>query len=113
MKNEAIMEAAAKTREKKQANTPEFPPEVIALAEKATRTIAFPHKYLPAQRRFISEKTKEIYSTTPELPIRQVVVQILSKLPDFLPPDNILDVTRLIVEQWQMLSEEKAKALPA
>jgi hypothetical protein len=110
MKNEAIMETAAKTREKKQAKALEFPPEIIALAEKASRTIAFPHKYLPAQSRYIAEKTKEIHSTTPDLPFRQVVIQILSKLPDFLPPDNILDVTRQIVEQWQKLTEEKATA---
>ena len=105
MKNEAVMETAAKTSEKKQPKIPEFPPEVIAMVEKASRTIAFPHKYLPAQRRFISEKIKEIHTATPALPIRQVVVNILSELPDFLPPDNILDVTRQIVEQWQKLTE--------
>ena len=110
MKNEAIMEATATTKEKKQAKTPEFSPEVIAMAEKSRTTILFPHKYLPAQRRAITEFVKEIHTATPTLPIRQVVVQILTELPDFLPPDNILDVTRQIVEQWQKLSEEKVPA---
>ncbi|MCB0517892.1 MAG: hypothetical protein H6577_24940 [Lewinellaceae bacterium] len=108
MKNEAVIETTAKTREKKQFKSTEFSPEIIALAEKASRTIAFPHKYLPAQSRFIAEKTKEIHTATPALPIRQVVVQILSVLPDFLPPDNILDVTRQIVEQWQKLTAAAA-----
>ena len=108
MKNEAVMEIAAKTREKRQSKAPEFSPEIIALAEKASRTIAFPNKYLPAQRRAISNFVKEIHTATPALPIRQVVINILSDLPDFLPPNNILDVTRQIVEQWQKLTEEAA-----
>ncbi|TAK33716.1 MAG: hypothetical protein EPO28_17010 [Saprospiraceae bacterium] len=105
MKNEAIMEAATKATKKNQTQTPEFPPEVIAIAEMSRTTILFPKKYLPAQRRAITEFVKEIHTATPHLPIRQVVVNILSELPDFLPPENILDVTRLIIEQWQKLQE--------
>ena len=110
MKNTAVMgNKTARETEIQILEESDLSPEVKAILEKSKTTILFPKKYLPAQSSYISEKIKEIHSTTPELPIRQVVVQILSKLPDFLPPDNILDVTRQIVEQWQKLTEGAPK----
>lgn len=76
--------------------------------ENVGKVIFFPEKYFKGQRSYIADRVNEIHIANPTLPIRQVVVNILTRLPDFLPPDNILDVTRQIVEQWQKLTEVAA-----
>ncbi len=101
-------QALAPSRRKDKKKEPSFSKEALAILENEDNRIFFPKKYFASQRDFIQREVKEIHTTTPTLPIRQVVVQILSELPDFLPPDNILDVSRQIVEQWQKLTEEAA-----
>ena len=108
MKSETLQKEAPLKGETANDATPKISKEALAIMENVGKVIYFPEKYFKGQRSVISDKTKEIHSATPTLPIRQVVVQILSELPDFLPPENILDVTRQIVEQWQKLSEEAA-----
>lgn len=95
---------AAISKKKKPAL--KFSKEALAILENEGNKIYFPEKYFKSQRSYLTDSVKEIHAATPTLPIRQVVVQILSELPDFLPPDNILDVTRQIVEQWQKLTEK-------
>ncbi len=90
----------------KKKSVHKFSKEALAILENEGNKIYFPKKYFKSQRSYLFDRTKEIHSATPTLPIRQVVVNILSEMPDFLPPDNILDVTRQIVEQWQKLHEE-------
>jgi hypothetical protein len=94
----------SRSRDKKEESS--FSKEALAILENEGNRIYFPKKYFASQRDFILREVKEIHSATPTLPIRQVVVNILSEMPDFLPPDNILNVTRQIVEQWQKLTEE-------
>ena len=102
------MEAATISAKKK--SNQKFSKEALAILENEGNKIYFPVKYFKSQRSYIADRVKEIHTATPSLPIRQVVVQILSALPDFLPPDNILDVTRQIVEQWKKLTEESVPA---
>ena len=64
-----------------------------------------PEKYFAAQKSMIRTDIKDLHKTHPEMPVRAAVVHILQDLPDFLPPENILDVTRLIVEEWTKLSQ--------
>jgi len=103
-------QATAPTRRRGEKNEPSFSKEALAILENADNRIYFPKKYFTSQRDFILREVKEIHTATPTLPIRQAVVNILSELPDFLPPDNILDVTRQIIENWQKLREENTPA---
>ncbi|HFA50165.1 MAG TPA: hypothetical protein ENJ95_14235 [Bacteroidetes bacterium] len=41
------------------------------------------------------------------IPIRQVLVQQLQKLPDLLPGDNLVEVARTVTEEWARLMAEK------
>lgn len=106
MKSEALQLKAPAKGSAHKKDEKNISKEALAIMENVGKVIYFPEKYFKGQRSYLIQKVKEIHTATPSLPIRQVVVNILSEMPDFLPPDNILDVTRQIVEQWQKLSEE-------
>ena len=106
MKKETSNTAVAAPPKIENNQTPKFPPEALAFLENSEKVIHLPHKYFAAQRSVLVREIKKLHQSTPTLPIRQVVVNILSDMPNFLPPENILDVTRLIVEQWQKHQEE-------
>ena len=110
MKSEALQKEAPVKRNTVKNVTPKVSKEALAIMENVGKVIYFPEKYFKGQRSYLIDKVKQIHAATPALPICQVVVNILSTMPDFLPPENIIDVTRLIVEQWQKLAAEAVSA---
>ena len=110
MKSEALQKEAPVKRNTVKKATPKVSKEALAIMKNVGKVLYFPEKYFKGQRSYLIDKVKEIHSATPALPIRQVVVNIFSTMPDFLPPENIIDVTRQIIENWQKLTEEKVSA---
>jgi len=110
MKSEALQLEAPDRQKSVKKEARKVSKEALAIMENSDKVIYCPEKYFKSQRSVIMDIVNEIHTASPHLPIRQVVVNILSELPDFLPPENILDVTRLIIENWQKLREENTPA---
>ena len=68
----------------------------------------FPEKYYADQKDVIIESVEEIWRREPNLPIRKVIVEIMSDLPDFLPAENLIFLTKLISEEWEKHQKKKA-----
>ena len=67
--------------------------------------VFFEEKYYAGQKSILLDELEALHEAHPEMSVRATVVHILQDLPDFLPPENILDVTRIIVEEWTKLSQ--------
>ena len=68
----------------------------------------FPGKYYAGQKDVIIEDLEEIWNREPNLSIRKVIVEIMSDLPDFLPAENLIFLTKLISEEWEKHQKKKA-----
>ena len=79
--------------------------EFCALLEKDKNRIFSPKKYLPAQKSMVLKKVQKMHAENSEIPLRQVLILVLSDLPDFLPGDNLLLVTGYVVAEWGRLQE--------
>jgi len=87
-----------------------FPKDVQdfhAFLEKNKNTIFAPKKYLPAQKDMVLKKVQQIHTENSETPLRQVLISVLSDLPDFLPGDNLLLVSGYVVEEWGRVEKLK------
>lgn len=87
-----------------------FPKDVqdfCALLEKDKSRIFSPEKYLPSQKSMVLKKVRKIHIENSETSLRQVLIRVLSDLPDFLPGDNLLLVSEYVVEEWRRLQEKK------
>ena len=68
----------------------------------------FSSKYFSAQKTMIQGNVTLLHQTSPDLPIKHVLLQIMETLPDFLPADNLVEVTKIITSQWQKLQQKVA-----
>jgi len=58
-------------------------------------------KYLDSQKSMVIKKTNKIYTENSSLPLKIVIIQILSTLPDFLTAENLLKVVGYITKTWE------------
>ena len=58
-------------------------------------------KYLESQKRIIIKGTKEIFKNNPETPLKQVIIERLKPMPDFLTAENLLKVVGYITKTWE------------
>ena len=72
--------------------------------------IFFPEKYFKAQKDELQIETKALWEKSPHLPLKQVLLAIMEPLPDFLPADNLVEVTKIITSFWEELKKEKLAA---
>ncbi len=70
--------------------------------------VPFPKKYYAAQKTLISIEIQELKKSNPELALTSVVGLIIQKLPDFIPGNRIVELTKFIIDEWEKLSEKKA-----
>ncbi len=82
--------------------------DFCALLEKDKNRIFSPKKYLPSQKNRVLKKVQQIHAENSETPLRQVLISVLSDLPDFLPGDNLLLVSGHVVEEWIRLDQFKS-----
>ncbi|MEK7254864.1 MAG: hypothetical protein AAB316_08975 [Bacteroidota bacterium] len=70
-------------------------------------------KYFRSQKRYVIEKTEELFAANPEMPPRQVIREVLDGMPDFLTTDNLRTVVGYITETWEQCQKAHAKKSPA
>jgi len=70
--------------------------------------IFFKEKYYSSQKSYLQMDTKAIWEQSPNLPLKQVIIKLMEPLPDFLPADNLVEVTKIITECWTELSKKAA-----
>lgn len=70
--------------------------------------IFFKEKYFKSQKSTLIVDTKELYEKAPDLPLKKVILTLMEPLPDFLPADNLVEVTKIITECWTELSKKAA-----
>ncbi len=64
----------------------------------------FAPKYWIMQKNGVIRDVRRLYQENPTLPVKQVVLTILSDLPDFLPSWNVRNVVGFVTEEWKKLS---------
>ncbi|MFN0175440.1 MAG: hypothetical protein ACKVU0_12380 [Saprospiraceae bacterium] len=84
--------------------------EAILWAAKATDEELLPEKTLAVHKDIIRQKVKAMAIAHPNCALREAVVQILKDLPDSIPPDMLLELTRFTIEQWELVVPEGAAA---
>lgn len=76
-------------------------------AEKNKNKILAPKKYLSAQNSHLSVKLAKLSRSNPDLPPRQVLIQMLEPMPDIVPAGMLAELTYFILEKWVQLAEKE------
>jgi len=66
-------------------------------------------KYLKVQKESVIKKTNKIYAENSSLPLKIVIIQILSTLPDFLTGENLIKVVGYITKTWEACQTKAEK----
>ncbi len=80
-----------------------FHEAIIFLKNKPTGTL-FPAKYAASVEHLVVRKVMNLREETPAMPLKSVISRTLDGLPDNLPDDLLLKMTRLIIDEWQTIS---------
>lgn len=71
------------------------------------KDILLPKRYFRAQKSMLAKKLTNLYAKQPDLSTRMVLISILQELPDFLPADNLLSITKYLIAEWDKLQKQK------
>lgn len=82
--------------------------EEILWATEASDEELLPEKTLAAHKDSIRQKVKAMTIAYPNYVLREAVVLILKDLPNSIPPDMLLELTRFTIEQWEMVAVNEA-----
>ncbi len=109
----SLPEPAARpsTRTITDKNAHEFPPlvrEAHHLLKDKPESFFLTPKYYKGQRTLIRAELCELLETHPDLSPGAVVARIIGDLPDFIPADKIIELTRFTLRTWQALQAEGA-----
>ena len=67
----------------------------------------FPERYYRKQRVMIKQQVKEQWERNPARPIKEVIEFIMKPLPSWLPAPKIIEITKLIIKEWEQLHKEE------
>lgn len=70
-------------------------------------------KYFKWQKERVVKQTKKIYSENAGFPLKKVIIQILSTLPDFLTGENLLKVVGYITQTWEECQAKTLEKTPS
>lgn len=85
-----------------------FSKEIQVFFEAAKdKDILLPKRYFRAQESMLAKKLTNLYTKQPDLSNRLVIISIFQELPDFLPADNLLSITKFIIAEWNKLQKQK------
>jgi len=85
-----------------------FSKEIQDFFEKAKdKDILLQKRYFRAQKSMLAKKLTNLYAKQPDLSTRMVLISILQELPDFLPADNLLSITKYLIAEWDKLQKQK------
>jgi len=82
--------------------------EAILWAANATDEELLPEKILAVRKEMIRQKIKSLTIEHSNWVLREAVVHILKDLPDSIPPDMLLELTRFTIEQWELVTLNEA-----
>lgn len=86
---------------------PEYAQELQNIHDYVKRTPfskMFPNKYKAITEDEALEKTFELFQENPNMPLKNVVATVLNDLEGDLSETLILEMTRVIVEEWKELT---------
>jgi len=84
--------------------------DFIAWYDNNKDKIIAPKKYYKAQKSMVIEETQKLFANNPQLSIKEVILQIISSLPDFLPGSNLVKIVKYIVTTWEQENFKNSKA---
>jgi hypothetical protein len=87
---------------------PEFAQELQDVHEYLQKTPfskIFPKKHKAIIKDIVLEKTGNLFQENPNRALTKVVATVLNDLNDDLSEDFLLEITRLITQEWQYLSK--------
>ena len=86
-----------------------FPREIQDVYEqvfkKIDKQVFFPEKYYAGMFSVLQRDLIALHQSDPEKPIKTVVADIVASLPNFIPPDKVLEVAEFTVKKWQELAQ--------
>ena len=64
------------------------------------KSIAFPSRYLKAQKRLLKREINLLFQTKPKLPLKKALIQLIQPLPNFIPSDLLSELCSFVVDTW-------------
>ena len=86
---------------------PEMAQQLIAVRDYVKKTPfskIFPKKHELIMEDIVSQRTQQLFEEQPNLPLKNVVANVLNSLKDDLSAELLLKMTKVIVEKWAHVS---------
>ena len=80
--------------------------DVVRFLQKKGDQKIFPKKYEKSMENLAFDRTYTLFKENPRLPLNKVIVCIMDKLPDDVPPPLLLKMTQIAIEKWESLTYE-------
>lgn len=106
--NIAVVTSKTETRIYSKATKHLFSKEKQSLFESIQNKIPTQSKYYKAQKDMIIQDVKHLFTKNPNIPLKKVIIKIMTSLPDFLPADNLVKVVGYIVKTWEKETAKKS-----
>ena len=71
------------------------------------KPIAFPSRYLKAQKRLLKREINLLFQTKPKLPLKNALIQLIQPLPDFIPSDLLSELCSFVIDTWNKKLKSK------
>lgn len=85
--------------------------DVVRYLQKKPNQKVFPKKYEKSMEHLASDRTYALFQENPKLPLNKVISSIMDKLPDDVPPQLLLKMTQLAIEEWENLTHKTTSEL--
>lgn len=106
--NIAIVASKTETIVYSKATKHLFSKEKQSLFESIQNRIPTQSKYYKAQKDMVIKDVKHLFTKNPDMPIKKVIIKIMTSLPDFLPAENLIKVVGYIIKTWEKESVKKS-----
>ena len=75
--------------------------EVIRFLEKHEDDILFPEKFLASHKDAVLQKIRLLHQKNPTLSLKEALFEILKDIPETVPANMLIELTRFVIEQWE------------
>ncbi len=84
---------------------PKLIQEAYALRKKHLHELDFPKKYLAAQKSDLEEQLLDLSESNPDLSPKEVLIRLISPIPEFVPADMIAELCSFVMKEWSKLKQ--------
>lgn len=81
--------------------------EFFDMFQKKGKAMFLTPKYYDGLFAIKKRELKKMVQNNPEVSLVKVVTTLLGSLPDFIPSEKILELTKFIIESWEAMQEEE------